>query len=860
MPKEKIKPNKSEISLQKLAVANRIKRMRQDCSNIDVLRECCRLTSTDCPSKGIKCATCDDKSEIIRIIGGNQSQGRASFIRVEALTKALYRGSKTTVERLESGKSDFGDDIKTRYEEIFGKEYVKEYVEGINGVFIKHTEQAPNVCLCREKEIETLEKLVLKNKITFVCADGGVGKTTLVSQYIRDYGLGEFNYCQSIGFSNAEQFKEDDFLEKIDLTKEAEKELEKLFDKKDEKENKRIKKEFIKEKLKQLHLEIIFVLDDFTSVGQEILTLQEYPNCRFIITTRNVQDIGENYKDNILALSAFSFEEALQVFNTIRNKNLQPVSAEDFNPIYTFCEGNAEVLYYLACMLRSDPISCLNECLKELEFKAYDKGTNEQKTGKMAQKLSNLFKFDRFLPDLHTDASLDNEKGKLLRALATLSITQMDKIERESLVQFLTGDDTSELQARKALGGAEESGYIKTDGEFVWMHPLMANALVLNGIEKQQTTDVQIFGWIEKYDSYEYLAGLFNIFHGFEKIDIPRGVKRIPFITDNEDKIEEIKLGRDVKSVEATSFNSCKRLMNIETDENNVTFKSIDGNLYSKDGKIFVRYATGKTGDFSLPDGVEIIAEGAFRDCCIRKLEIPKTIKQFEEDAFYNAYVNEIHYKGTINDWASLVFESVDSNPLNQAGRIRTNTAGLYINDILQKDIIIDAKEISDYAFCNACFLEKVNILETVEKIGKWTFAKCEKLNRVQISLSNNLKIVDYYAFYNCEELETINLTNDITIAYRAFFGCKKLYDIGDLIFDENIHLYAFECCDLLEEKYNFHDLIISIDFKAGQRELFRRDDLGVAVFKGAGERIEITTAKKLLLEIERKQIDRNNK
>lgn len=673
MPKGKIKPNKSEISLQKLAVANRIKRMRQDCSNIDVLRECCRLTSTDCPSKGIKCATCDDKSEIIRIIGGNQSQGRASFIRVEALTKALYRGSKTTVERLESGKSDFGDDIKTRYEEIFGKEYVKEYVEGVNGVFIKHTEQAPNVCLCREKELETLEKLVLKNKLTFVCADGGVGKTSLVSQYIRDYGLGEFNYCQSIGFSNAEQFKEDYFLEKIDLTKEAEKELEKLFDKKDEKENKRIKKEFIKEKLKQLHLEIIFVLDDFTSVGQEILTLQEYPNCRFIITTRSVQDIGENYKDNILALSAFSFEKALQVFNTIRNKNLQPVNAEDFKPIYTFCEGNAEVLYYLACMLRSDPISCLNECLKELEFKAYDKGTNEQKTGKMAQKLSNLFKFDRFLPDLHTDASLDNEKGKLLRALATLSITQMDKIERESLVQFLTGDDTSELQARKALRGAEESGYIKTDGEFVWMHPLMANALVLNGIEKQQTTDVQIFGWLKK--SYLYGPVFYRILNmGLREIKIPRGIKRTPSLSGCDELIS-LKIGREISEIYAKGLMFCEKLERISVDEENIFFKSIDGNIYSKDGKTFVRYATGKCGDFSLPDGVEIIAKDAFACCNIGRLEIPKTVKIFEEDAFFFARIDEVFYKGSIREWATLSFANVDSRPL-----------GYYVEGIRFKD------------------------------------------------------------------------------------------------------------------------------------------------------------------------------
>ena len=42
-------------------------------------------------------------------------------------------------------------------------------------------------------------------------------------------------------------------------------------------------------------------------------------------------------------------------------------------------------------------------------------------------------------------------------------------------------------------------------------------------------------------------------------------------------------------------FCNCKFLKSIEVDENNPCYKSIDGNLYTKDGKVLIAYAIGKT-------------------------------------------------------------------------------------------------------------------------------------------------------------------------------------------------------------------------------------------------------------------------
>ena len=64
------------------------------------------------------------------------------------------------------------------------------------------------------------------------------------------------------------------------------------------------------------------------------------------------------------------------------------------------------------------------------------------------------------------------------------------------------------------------------------------------------------------------------------------------------------------------AFMDCGALSEIRVSAGNTAYQSIDGNLYSKDGKTLIQYAIGKTdGAFTLPSGVEKIAAYAFYDC-----------------------------------------------------------------------------------------------------------------------------------------------------------------------------------------------------------------------------------------------------
>lgn len=55
------------------------------------------------------------------------------------------------------------------------------------------------------------------------------------------------------------------------------------------------------------------------------------------------------------------------------------------------------------------------------------------------------------------------------------------------------------------------------------------------------------------------------------------------------------------------------KLKNISVDSNNITFKSVDGVLYSKNGTKLLNYPVGKVDEkYAIPDGVTDIGWNAF--------------------------------------------------------------------------------------------------------------------------------------------------------------------------------------------------------------------------------------------------------
>lgn len=100
---------------------------------------------------------------------------------------------------------------------------------------------------------------------------------------------------------------------------------------------------------------------------------------------------------------------------------------------------------------------------------------------------------------------------------------------------------------------------------------------------------------------------------------------------------------------------------------------------------------------------------------------------------------------------------------------------------------------IGDWAFANSTIGGNLN-LDKLEKLGAYSFY-CSKVE--QINFSNKIQIIPRYAFYLCNNLIDINLSNIVNISEYAFYSCTKLKNV-DLTKTNEIGSFAFSSCTSL--------------------------------------------------------------
>ena len=220
-----------------------------------------------------------------------------------------------------------------------------------------------------------------------------------------------------------------------------------------------------------------------------------------------------------------------------------------------------------------------------------------------------------------------------------------------------------------------------------------------------------------------------------KSVILPNSITSIsPYAFDSCDSLESIDIPDSVTSIGGYAFSSCDSLVSITVDKNNQHYKDIDGNLYTKDGKILIQYAIRKNDKtFAIPDGVTSIGDNAFRNCdSLESIEIPESVTSIGDEAF--------------SDCKSLV----------------------------NIDIPDGVTSIGYEAFYNCESLVSIEISDSVTSIGSAAFYSCDSL--VSIVIPDSVTSIGKYAFNNCDSLVSIVIPDSVTsIGYEAFYDCDTL-------------------------------------------------------------------------------------
>lgn len=172
--------------------------------------------------------------------------------------------------------------------------------------------------------------------------------------------------------------------------------------------------------------------------------------------------------------------------------------------------------------------------------------------------------------------------------------------------------------------------------------------------------------------------------------EIPEGVKTVlenaVQVTNN---LEIIVIPASVSHIDEAAFYWNYALASVEVDENNKNYTSVDGVLFTKDGKTLLCYPIAAAAtEYTIPDGCERIGShalgwatnltalsipeglkeigslGLYGCTGISRLDLPGSLTKIEEQAFY-CYdaLCEIHYAGSHADWESVEIDE-DNAPL----------------------------------------------------------------------------------------------------------------------------------------------------------------------------------------------------
>ena len=203
-------------------------------------------------------------------------------------------------------------------------------------------------------------------------------------------------------------------------------------------------------------------------------------------------------------------------------------------------------------------------------------------------------------------------------------------------------------------------------------------------------------------------------------VELPSGILHIGPNAFLFSTITRIFIPSSVVTIADGAFAGCSNLSNIEVDENNAYYQTIDGNLYSIDGKTFLQYANGKKeAEFSIPDFIFNIGVRAFFYCTsLENIYIPDSVKYIRNEAFA--------------DCDSLTSINLSNN----------------------------LEIIEDGVFMHCDSLKSIVIPDLVVSIGKNVFSNCYALT--DIVIGNSVKYIGSYAFQACESLTNIEIPDSL--------------------------------------------------------------------------------------------------
>ena len=205
-------------------------------------------------------------------------------------------------------------------------------------------------------------------------------------------------------------------------------------------------------------------------------------------------------------------------------------------------------------------------------------------------------------------------------------------------------------------------------------------------------------------------------------------------------EVTEITLPEDLVELQNYAFAGFSKVTNINFSNN-----------LEKIGN-YAFYNCSSLQSLILPESLNSIGLEAFYGCTgITRLELPSQLGHVASSAFENcSNLENIYYYGNIESWCNI---NLKSTPVPQAMRFYMkdeNQEWAEVSEITIPNTITEIKENTFYGFTS---LNKVHLHDSITSLGMNAFRNC---GISSITIPKTLTNFDYYAFEDCNNLQTV--------------------------------------------------------------------------------------------------------
>lgn len=180
-------------------------------------------------------------------------------------------------------------------------------------------------------------------------------------------------------------------------------------------------------------------------------------------------------------------------------------------------------------------------------------------------------------------------------------------------------------------------------------------------------------------------------------------------------RLKSLTIPASVTNIHASVFYSFENLESLSIDEKNPAYTLIDGGIYTKDRKTFVRCIDRKSSSFCVPSGVTSIGDYAFYNLLnLNSITLPDGIVSIGELAFGDNY---------------------DLENVNLPYSLRSIGIGAFLHCMAFTEVTVPegVTDIPNATFNGCKRLVSITLPESVNRIGRCAFMKCESLQRADL-------------------------------------------------------------------------------------------------------------------------------